>query len=72
MAEKKLEVFFASMIEKPVVTLYSPAAETITAEEVQSSLVEHYNFLANATFTDVEDDDGNRTIVFTEKYGTKG
>lgn len=69
--EKKLDVFFASMIEKPVVTLYGEPADT-DAEYLQDSLTEHYPFLANATFTDTETEDGNRVIVFSEKYGTKG
>lgn len=71
MADKKLDVFFASMIEKPVVTLYGDPADT-AAEDLQESLTEHYPFLANATFTETEDACGNRTIVFSEKYGTKG
>ena len=70
-------VRFASMQEEAVATL----AGDKDARELQDALTEFYPFLANATFTESVDEVYNdetdeystvKTIVFAEKYGTKG
>lgn len=44
-----------------------------TAEELKGMLVSLYPFLENCTYSEsVDEDDGIRTVIFSEKMGTKG
>lgn len=44
-----------------------------TAEELKDMLVSLYPFLENCTYSETADDEtGVRTVIFSEKLGTKG